>query len=341
MNRPAAGRLLKRVAAYLLAAAGLVWVFHDVVWAKLAKSIAGLDWRWVTLAILLDSLSYVGQGFRWRLLLKPLGEISALRTTQAVYAGLFVNEVLPFHLGEIARAFPVSRWMATSVVAVVPSIALERLFDGIWLAASFGITAIFVPLPRDLVQAGDVFGLAILVLSVVIIYIVARRAREPRQKPAGRAPRPWPFRWAAANLRKIESGLRAIGLSRLSAGAFFLSFLYVFLQALSFWLVMKAYGLHLSFWIGSAVLLIVRFGTVLPGAPGNIGTYQLFCVLGLTLFGVEKTVAAGFSVVVFVVLSVPLWAFGLIALGRTGMTLASVRSAVKRTRARPEILTGS
>lgn len=334
MNRPAIGRALKRLAAYLLAAVGLVWVFHDVVWAKLAKSIAGLDWRWATLAILIDSLSYVSQGFRWRLLLKPLGEISALRTTQAVYAGLFLNEVLPFHLGEIARAYPVSRWMATPLVTVIPSIALERLFDGIWLVASFGITAIFVPLPRDFVEAGDVFGLVVLVLSGILVYIVARRAREPRPGPAGKAPRPWPFRWAAANLQKLEAGLRAIGLSGLSAGAFFLSFLYVLSQALAFWLVMRAYGLHLSFWVGSAVLIIVRFGTVLPAAPGNIGTYQLFCVLGLTLFGVEKTVAAGFSVVVFVVHSVPLWVFGLAALGRTGMTLASIRSAVKNVRGR-------
>jgi glycosyltransferase 2 family protein len=334
VNRPAAGRALKRLAAYLLAAAGLVWVFHDVDWAKLVKGIAGLDWRWVAPAILLDSLSYVGQGFRWRLLLEPLGRISALRTTQAVYAGLFINEVLPFHLGEIARAYPVSRWMAVSMVAIVPSIALERLFDGIWLAASFGVTAIFVPLPRDFVRAGDLFGLAVLVLSGIIVYVVARRAREPRERPAGTAPRPWPFRWAAANLRKIEAGLRAIGLSRLSAGAFSLSSLYVFLQTLSFWLIMRAYGLHLSFWVGSAVLLIVRFGTVLPGAPGNIGTYQLFCVLGLTLFGVEKTVAAGFSVVVFFILSVPLWALGSVALGRTGMTLASIRSVVRNQRDR-------
>jgi hypothetical protein len=36
----------------------------------------------------------------------------------------------------------------------------------------------------------------------------------------------------------------------------------------------------------------------IPNAPANVGSYQFFSVLGLTLFGVDKTVAAGFSIAV-------------------------------------------
>ncbi len=142
MLKPSFRKALQWAAATIIAAAGLIWVFHDVEWAKLLKNIAGLDWRWVALGVLLDVVSYAVQGARWRLLLRPLGDISVLQATQAVYAGLFFNEVVPFHLGEIARAYPVSRWMAAPLVAVIPSMALERLFDGIWLAAGIGITAI-------------------------------------------------------------------------------------------------------------------------------------------------------------------------------------------------------
>jgi len=59
---------------------------------------------------------------------------------------------------------------------------------------------------------------------------------------------------------------------------------------------MRAYGLGLSFWVGAAVFLILHFGTALPNAPSNVGTYQFFTVLGLTLFGIDKTTATGFSV---------------------------------------------
>lgn len=78
------------------------------------------------------------------------------------------------------------------------------------------------------------------------------------------------------------------------------------LQALSFRLVMRAYGLRLSPAAGAAAYLVVHLGTVMPGAPANVGTYQFFTVLGLTLFGVDRIAAAGFSLVVFTILTVPL-----------------------------------
>ncbi|MGZ5514873.1 MAG: lysylphosphatidylglycerol synthase transmembrane domain-containing protein [Candidatus Aminicenantales bacterium] len=329
MIKPSTQKVLRWAAAYVVAAAGLLWVFHDVEWAKLLKNITGLDWTWVALGVLVDVLSYAAQGVRWRLLLKPLGNISVLQTTQAVYASLFFNEVVPFHLGEIARAYPISRWMAAPLVAVIPSMALERLFDGIWIAVGIGITAIFVPLPRNLLEAGDLFGLAMLALSAVLVYLLVRKAREPRPEAPGRLRRWGPARWINANLMRLEDGLRSIGFSWLSAAAFAVSFLVLLFPALSFWFILAAYGLRLSFWVGGAVFLIVRFGTVLPGAPGNLGLYQVFCVLGLTLFGVDKTAAAGFSIVVYVLLSIPLWVLGFLALSRTGMTLASIKAKIK------------
>jgi uncharacterized membrane protein YbhN (UPF0104 family) len=95
---------------------------------------------------------------------------------------------------------------------------------------------------------------------------------------------------------------------------------------MSFWLVMRAYGLDLPFPAGVAVILIVHLGTAVPNAPANIGTYQFFTVTGLTLFGVDKSSAAGFSLAVFAILTLPLWALGSWALGRSGLTLLAVRT---------------
>jgi hypothetical protein len=88
--------------------------------------------------------------------------------------------------------------------------------------------------------------------------------------------------------------------------------------------------LSASIWEGAAVLLIVHFGTAIPNAPSNIGTYQFFTVLGLMLFGVDKTTATGFSVAVFVILTVPLWVIGFIAVSRTGMSFRDIRSAIQK-----------
>jgi len=72
----------------------------------------------------------------------------------------------------------------------------------------------------------------------------------------------------------------------------------------------------------------------MPNAPANVGTYQFFTVVGLTLFGVEKTLASGFSVVVFVLLTAPLWVIGILALNRSGMTLTEIRNEINRLKRR-------
>src|SRR5262249_37888116 len=99
--------------------------------------------------------------------------------------------------------------------------------------------------------------------------------------------------------------------------------------AMAFCFVMKAYALSFSFWIGVAVFLIVRIGTAIPNAPANVGTFQFFVVAGLTFFGLDKTSAAAFSLVVFLVFTVPLWLIGFFALSRTGLTLTNVRVRIK------------
>ena len=107
-----------------------------------------------------------------------------------------------------------------------------------------------------------------------------------------------------------------------------ISLVMVGLQALSFWMVMPAFGLNLPVMAGFVVFFIVHIGTALPNAPGNIGSYQFFAVLGLTLFGVDKPTAAGFSFVVFFLLSVPLWIIGFFALSRTGLSFRQLRREI-------------
>ncbi len=334
MTEHRARGIVQRLAAYLIAAAGLIWVFHDVNWPDVARSFVRLKWDWAALAIVFDVLSYASQGYRWHLLLKPLGKISPLRTTQAVYAGLFINEIVPMRVGEIARAYLVSLWLKRDIVSVVPSMALERLFEGIWLAAGIGATAMFVPLPRSLLRTGDIFGVVVLVLTGIVLYLTLRKPREVAPEAAERPVRQGLAGRLLSVPRRLESGLRSIGVSRFSVGAFLVSLLLFAFQAFSVWFVMKAYGLALSFWVGAAVFLIIHFGTALPNAPANVGTYQLFCVLGLTLFDVDKTTAAGFSIVIFLLLTIPLWVIGFFSLGQTGLKISDVKERYRSWRAR-------
>ncbi|MDZ7302206.1 MAG: flippase-like domain-containing protein [candidate division KSB1 bacterium] len=130
--------------------------------------------------------------------------------------------------------------------------------------------------------------------------------------------------------------LRDIGTSHYAYIAFSVSVLILVFQIMAFWLVMIACGLPLSLLAGAVILLIVHIGTAIPNAPSNVGTYQFFSVVGLQLFGIDKTPAAGFSVVVFIVLTIPLWVLGLFAIARSGMTLPFIRGEISKMMSRTE-----
>ena len=148
---------LRTLFSYTLGFVCLFWVFHNYDFSDLLRRVAAMNPYWVAAAIVCDVLSYVCQGLRWRLLLRPVGSISIMRSTQAIYAGLFVNEMLPMKLGELVRAFLVSRWTSIKISSIGASILVERLCDGVWLATGIALTIFLVPLPRHMVEAGDVF----------------------------------------------------------------------------------------------------------------------------------------------------------------------------------------
>lgn len=56
----------------------------------------------------------------------------------------------------------------------------------------------------------------------------------------------------------------------------------------------------------ATALLVVRLGTAIPDANANVGSLQFFTVLALRLFGEDKTIVAGFSMVYFLALTAPL-----------------------------------
>lgn len=321
--RPRAGRShVKGALAYAFALACLVWVFHDVHPRQLLAAMSIAHWRFVALAIIVDIMTYVLQGARWKLLLAPVGRLSSLRATQGIYAGLFINELFPLRLGEMVRAFLVSRWLSSRFTSVLPSMLIERFFDALWLAVGVGLSAIVVPLPKNLIKAGSALGGIVLLATLLFLWIVFRKEKEMEGGEHGSASA---MRRLSRFASQFARGIRDIGISYRLPLAALLSAGMLACQALAVWFMMLACRLDLPFGAGAIVLLVVRLGTAIPNTPANVGSLQFFSVVALSLFGVEKTVAAGFSIAYFLALTIPLWIIGLLAISRTGMRLSTIR----------------
>jgi uncharacterized membrane protein YbhN (UPF0104 family) len=72
-------------------------------------------------------------------------------------------------------------------------------------------------------------------------------------------------------------------------------------------------------------MVILRLVSVVPQAPGNLGTFQAAAVFALILFGVDSSLAKRFSFVMWAVITLPLLIVGFIALAITGLRLSEIR----------------
>jgi uncharacterized protein (TIRG00374 family) len=322
---------LHLLVGYLIGLACLVWVFHDIHPGRFFRSIGGINWPLAALGILIEAVSYFVMGVRWRILLKPEAPVSALRTAQAIYCGLFLNQILPLRLGEVGRGLLVSHWSGLNFLSVLPSMALERFFEAFWMASGLGALALFVPLPRNLIQGGKTFGAVIVGLAVGLLVLILRKPGSDRSPSLLRAPGRL-RRFARIFLWELRTELREIGLKRRFFLAFGLTLVVLCLWALPFWTIMRACGIREPLLVGFAVWLLTHLGIALPNSPGNIGSYQFFCVLALLLFGVDKTAASSFSVTVFILVSIPQVAIGAVSLAKSGMTISTLSEKVSSFR---------
>lgn len=325
-------RRVHRVIGYALLAGGLLYIFHGIHFSRLFSELGHLRWSLVALAVAINLASYITWGLAWKWLLFPVARVSLYDASKAIYAGQFANQLLPARLGELFRAYLLARWLSAEFVEVIPSVIASRLLDGIWSVAGVAVVAAYVPLPRSLLLGGTILAILILGGAGSLIYFAYTRHQvmEAWAKKKGSGGKRLRFlKWFLGHL---ATGITDIGFTRYSLQAFLISPFWLFFQGLSFWLVMRAYGLHLPVWAGAATFLIIHFGTLLPNAPGNGGVYQFFCVVGLTLFGVDKTTAAGFSIVVYALLIGPILLVGFLAFSRSGLTAEEIRKGLENFR---------
>jgi uncharacterized membrane protein YbhN (UPF0104 family) len=88
---------------YTLSAVSLIWVFRGFDFGKTLADLESLDWRYVSIAVIFDLSVYLSHAWRWNLLLRPIARPSYWRSAQAIYIGLYANEILPLRTGELIR----------------------------------------------------------------------------------------------------------------------------------------------------------------------------------------------------------------------------------------------
>jgi uncharacterized protein (TIRG00374 family) len=308
---------------WLISAVCLIWVLRDYDPRLIVAAIKDLDWKWIPLVIVADLVVYVCHGWRWQTLLSPVERVPFWRSVQSIYIGLFANELLPLRTGEVIRCYLLAHWSKLQLTVVIASIGIERLIDGIYMIGAFWITSRYVKgIPGPLLRVVDGMGV-LLVLGVLLFAFIVNRKHHAHSLVSE-------HRYAAMLWHMIE-GLHLMGSTWNVIKTCAISFLYLALQILTVYWLMKAAKLDYSIFVAAGVLAIVRFATVIPNAPGNIGVLQAGAYVALRLFEADEDVAKSFSFIMFFALTLPLLIGGTLALALTGLNLGEVHKNARKS----------
>jgi hypothetical protein len=126
-------------------------------------------------------------------------------------------------------------------------------------------------------------------------------------------------------LRTLVEGLHAMGRSRSFVASVGASLVYLALQLVPIYAMLRGYELELGWGAAATVLVVLRLGTIVPGPPGNVGVFHFFCYLALhRMMGVDAQTAKSLAGLIFFTITVPLLVAGSIALAFTGRNIREI-----------------
>ena len=302
--------------------ASLYWTLHDAHLSELSNDLATLNWWWLAAALASNVVVYLWQGVRWRTLVYPVEPVGFWETVQAIFVGMFANEVIPFRAGEVLRCYLLAKRSNLPLSVSLTSALLERVFDGIWLCLGLFVVQRYIRIPRALsyiVDGGYVLVFIVLGAALLLSFALFRR-HHARAIFAGGG-------WRK-HFHVLIDDLEIIGHSRYLSLSFAQSLPFLLLQVIPTFAAFRAYGFDLSLGAAFALTVILRMGAVVPQAPGNLGLFQFLARECLVrMFFIVPGDAGRFSLLLWGVVTLPLLAGGAIALAVTGVKLGELHQA--------------
>ena len=320
-----ARRWIARGAALAISVVFLYLVVRKVDYAQLMDVLGRVSYWWFIPVAALYLCGFIPRALKWKLILDCIQPIPLPSVLGYTFVGCMGNAVLPARLGELVRAYILSRREGTSASGVVSTIVLERVLEILSLLILFSLAVWFTGLGH--LQAMALGGLGLCLAGLAVLFVLQRRG-DWLLRLVGRLP--WPgIRERAGHL--VADFLKGLAVVR-SFGPLLailgLGLLVYFIEGASYWLLARAFGMEISYLQSLFVLCFIFIGMLIPASAGNVGPLQYFGALGLSFFGVGAAAALPYTVFINALMYLPAL-IGLFYLHRYGVSLAGMRKEIQ------------
>ena len=325
-----AKRLLPGTIVSILLIAAILY-FVDL--RAMVAAIRNANYGLLAIATVIGFLWMLVRAIVWRTLLRERASLKDVFFT--VGEGYLLNNFLPFRLGEIGRAFLLSRKSGMQFMEVLPTIVIERVVD-----LGYSAIILLAALPfvvgaegaEDAERIGVIVGV-IVFIGIVILYVLARYNRwalDVFHKLSAR----WP------SLQKfggsfLESFFAGLGV--LTDGWLFLRFLFWMtlnwgIAIYSYYLMILAFFPEAQPVWGMFGLGAAAFGGAIPSLPGAVGTFEGAFGGALTLLTGDESTALAVALTGRLYNYINSGIIGGIGLLREGQTLSGIYEQLKNFR---------
>ena len=305
----------------------LYLALRNVRFAEIRRALGRVDLPLLLLAAAIFLLSFSVRAVRWRYILKPVRKIGHGPVFSLLSIGFMANNVLPARLGEFVRAYFLSRKTGIRKSLSLATILLERLSDFAALLLSALLVTLFYSMPSAVEHVGVAAGLVFAAFVILLILVHVRTAAVRRLivtllSPLGETR-------SRSLMERVDSFIQGLLIVRTGRGI-----LWIFTLSLCVWGLwtvalhetLRAFHIAVPFSALLLCLAVVNLGALIPSSPGYVGPYHYLCWVCLSVYGVEKSLAFGFSVVMHALWYVPLTCLGFFFLGKEHLSLSQIRS---------------
>ena len=238
--------------------------------------------------------------------------------------GYLLNAFLPFRLGELGRAFLLSRKSGMTFSEILPTIIIERVMDLLYTAGILLIGLTFVADAQSSAQIGYIIG-GVMIAGLVLMYVLARNrqwALDVFHKLSTR----WQLLQKFGG-KFLESFLSGLGV--LTDGWLFLRFLFWmtlnwFVALVAYYIITLAFFPQAQFEWMYFVLGAAAFGGAIPALPGGVGTFEGAVSAALTLFTGDQSTSLAVALTARLYNYLNSGVIGGIGLLREGQTLSGI-----------------
>jgi uncharacterized membrane protein YbhN (UPF0104 family) len=290
-----------QVLAWLAATALLVYFASRVDRAQLREAISIVDWRWIVAAILANALILVSwAGLWWTASPKDERPAYGVMFEINAMASALMN-TMPFLGGHVAAVALLVKRAGMSRAAALSVMAIDQLGEGLAKVSIFLFVAAFAPIP-EWMRVGVATlsaGVGALLVSMVAFAHAHAYMRPEAEKPLTLVNRmrvlaaTWAHRMET--LRSVKQSIVALAYAigtKVAEGTALLA-------------VQQAFGVELSIGSTALVLAAVILGSILPVAPGNVGTYEAGAFVAYRHLGIEPATATILAIASHVCFMIP------------------------------------